>query len=59
VYDIHVARYSAGLTNQLAVLNVESQWLAQRRSSIDLRARELDNRVALMKSLGGGWRDAR
>ncbi len=58
-YDIHLARYSAGLTNQLAVLNAESQWLAQRRSAIDLRARELDNRVALMKSLGGGWRDAR
>ncbi len=58
-FDIHAARYSAGLTNQLAVLNAESQWLAQRRSAIDLRARELDNRVALMKSLGGGWRDAR
>jgi len=58
-YDIHVARYSAGLINQLAVLNAESQWFAQRRSAIDLRARELDNRVALMKSLGGGWRDAR
>jgi NodT family efflux transporter outer membrane factor (OMF) lipoprotein len=59
VYDIHLARYGAGLTNQLAVLNAESQWLAQRRSAIDVRARELDNRVALMKSLGGGWRDAR
>ena len=57
-YDIHVARYNAGLTNQLALLNAENQWLAQRRSAIDLRARELDNRVALMKSLGGGWREA-
>lgn len=57
-YDIHVARYNAGLTNQLVLLNAENQWLAQRRSAIDLRARELDNRVALMKSLGGGWPEA-
>jgi NodT family efflux transporter outer membrane factor (OMF) lipoprotein len=58
-YDTYLARYTAGLTNQLTVLNAESQWLAQRRSAVDLRARELDNRVALMKSLGGGWRDVR
>ena len=57
-YDVHVARYDAGLTNQLAVLNAQSQWLSQRRSATDLRARELDNRVSLLKSLGGGWRDA-
>jgi outer membrane protein TolC len=27
--------------------------------AVDVRARELDNRVALMKALGGGWRDER
>ena len=56
-YDIHVQRYGAGLTNQQAVLNAQTQWLAERRVAIDLRARELDNRVFLMKSLGGGWHD--
>lgn len=58
-YQVSVARFSAGLTNQLAVLNAETQWLAQRRVAVDLQARELDNRVALMKALGGGWRDER
>jgi NodT family efflux transporter outer membrane factor (OMF) lipoprotein len=58
-YDIYVVRYSAGLINQQMVLNAQNQWLAERRTAIDLLARELDNRVALMKSLGGGWRDVR
>ncbi len=58
-YDIHAARYSAGLINQQVVLSAQNQWLAERRTAIDLRARELDGRVALMKSLGGGWRDVR
>lgn len=58
-YQVSVERFSAGLTNQLAVLNAETQWLAQRRVAVDLHARELDNRVALMKALGGGWRDER
>jgi NodT family efflux transporter outer membrane factor (OMF) lipoprotein len=58
-YDIYVVRYSAGLINQQMVLNAQNQWLAERRTAIDLLARELDNRVVLMKSLGGGWRDVR
>jgi NodT family efflux transporter outer membrane factor (OMF) lipoprotein len=58
-YQVSVARFNAGLTNQLSVLSAETQWLAQRRVAADLHAREFDNRVALMKALGGGWRDAR
>ena len=58
-YQVSVDRFNAGLTHQLAVLNAETQWLAQRRVAVDLQARELDNRVALMKALGGGWRDER
>ena len=58
-YQVSLDRFNAGLTNQLAVLNAETQWLAQRRVAVDVRARELDNRVALMKALGGGWRDER
>lgn len=50
-------RHDAGLGNYLQVLNAETQLLAQRRLAADLRARQLDTRIALMKALGGGWSD--
>jgi NodT family efflux transporter outer membrane factor (OMF) lipoprotein len=56
-YAFAVQRYQAGLSTYLVVLNAESQLLAQRRLAVDLRARQFDNRVALMKALGGGWTD--
>ena len=31
--------------------------LAQRRQAVDLRARQLDTQLQLMKALGGGWSD--
>ncbi len=58
-YRIQRDRFEAGMSNQLALLNAESALLAQQRARTDVRARELDNRVALMKSLGGGWRAER
>jgi outer membrane protein TolC len=58
-YRIQRDRYVAGMSNQLALLNAETALLAQQRARTDVRARELDNRVALMKSLGGGWRAER
>ena len=56
-YGFSVQRYQAGLSSYLVVLNTESQLLAQRRRAVDLRARQFDTRVALMKALGGGWTD--
>ena len=56
-YAFSVQRYQAGLSTYLVVLNTEAQVLAQRRLGVDLRARQLDTRVALMKALGGGWTD--
>ncbi|MEG3002009.1 MAG: efflux transporter outer membrane subunit [Comamonas sp.] len=56
-YDFAVQRYQAGLTGQVVVLNTETQVIAQRRLAVDLRARELDTRIALMQALGGGWQD--
>ena len=56
-YAFSVQRYQAGLSSYLVVLNTESQLLAQRRLAVDLRARQFDTRVALMKALGGGWTD--
>jgi NodT family efflux transporter outer membrane factor (OMF) lipoprotein len=56
-HSLALQRYRAGLGNYLIVLNTESQWLAQRRLAVDVLARQLDTRVALMKALGGGWTD--
>jgi len=39
------------------VLSTESQVLAQRRLAVDLRARQIDTQLQLMKALGGGWTD--
>lgn len=50
-------RFDAGLGNYLAVLQAEAPVLEQRRKAIELRARQLDNRVLLMHALGGGWVD--
>ena len=54
-YDIAVQRYDAGLGNLLQVLGAETAVLNQRRQSVDLAARALDNQVALMRALGGGY----
>lgn len=56
-YRFAQERYRAGLGNYLVVLSTESQVLAQRRLAVDLHARQLDTRIALMKALGGGWTD--
>jgi len=56
-YRFAQERYRAGLGNYLLVLTTENQVLAQRRLAVDLRARQLDTRLVLMKALGGGWTD--
>lgn len=54
-YAIARRRYEAGLANYLQVLSAETQVLAQRRQAVDLAARRLDNQVAVMRALGGGY----
>jgi NodT family efflux transporter outer membrane factor (OMF) lipoprotein len=54
-YELSLERYKAGLGNYLIVLNTESQWLSQQRLFVDLQARQLDTRVALVRALGGGF----
>ena len=56
-YALAMQRYGAGLGSYLVVLNAENQVLAQRRLAVDLRARQFDTYLALMKALGGGWND--
>jgi outer membrane protein TolC len=57
-YDLATQRYKAGLGTYLTVLTAESSVLAQRRLAADLKARALDSQVALIRALGGGYRDA-
>ncbi|MES2182917.1 MAG: efflux transporter outer membrane subunit [Pseudomonadota bacterium] len=58
-YDIALQRYRAGLGTYLNVLTAETSVLAQRRLAVDLAARRLDNQVALIRALGGGYVDHR
>src|SRR5258707_9910552 len=57
-YGLAVARYRAGLGNYLQVLAVETQVLEQRSLLADLRARELDLSIDLIRALGGGYEEA-
>jgi NodT family efflux transporter outer membrane factor (OMF) lipoprotein len=50
-------RMAAGLGNAVVVLSSETAVLAQRRAQADVRARQLDNQINLMKALGGGWQE--
>jgi NodT family efflux transporter outer membrane factor (OMF) lipoprotein len=50
-------RFAAGLGNAVLVLSAETAVLTQSRAQADLRARQIDNQINLMKALGGGWRD--
>ncbi|GAA3997259.1 efflux transporter outer membrane subunit [Comamonas faecalis] len=54
-YDFAQQRYRAGLGGYLVVLASETQVLAQRQQGVDLLARQLSARIALMQALGGGW----
>jgi NodT family efflux transporter outer membrane factor (OMF) lipoprotein len=54
-YGIAVARYRAGLGNTLQVLVAETQVLEQRNLRTDLRYRELDLSIDLIRALGGGF----
>ena len=56
-FDLARQRYQAGLGNYLVVLTAETNVLAQRRASLDLKAHHLGAEVALSRALGGGWRD--
>ena len=54
-YDLAMQRYRAGLGGYLTVLNAESNVLAQRRLTTDLRARAVDSQMLLVRALGGGY----
>ena len=53
-YELSFERYKAGIGNYLIVLNTESQWLNQQKQSVELQARQIETRIALVRALGGG-----
>ena len=55
--DLAMARYKAGLGSFLTVLSAQNNVLVQRRVSIDLKFRSIDADVALVRALGGGYRE--
>jgi NodT family efflux transporter outer membrane factor (OMF) lipoprotein len=56
-YSVAVARYRAGLGNYLQVLAAETLVLEQKNLGADLRYRELDLSIDLIRALGGGFEE--
>ncbi len=54
-YALAMQRFGAGLVSYLTVLSAESAVIAQRQASVDLRARQLNIDIALVRALGGGF----
>ena len=54
-YDLATQRYRAGLGGYLTVLAAESNVIAQRRMTTDLRARAIESQMLLVRALGGGY----
>jgi outer membrane protein TolC len=54
---VALLRYRAGLSNQLPVLVADDAVVAAERTAADLAALRLAADVALVRALGGGYRD--
>jgi NodT family efflux transporter outer membrane factor (OMF) lipoprotein len=55
--DVAALRYQAGLSNQLAVLIADDAVVVARRTAADVTAYRLAADVALVRALGGGFRE--
>jgi NodT family efflux transporter outer membrane factor (OMF) lipoprotein len=55
--QIALAQYKAGLTNQLTVLNADTNALEADQTVVDLKMNRRDQQIALAASLGGGYAD--
>jgi multidrug efflux system outer membrane protein len=51
-------RLNAGLADRAVVLNAQTSVLQQQAKALQLHARQLNTEVALIKALGGGYRQA-
>ena len=57
IYHIAEQREQAGLINHTAVLNAQTNLLAQQSADIDLKTRAVDLNINLVRALGGGFHD--
>jgi outer membrane protein TolC len=48
-------RYEGGVDNYLQVITAQTTALANERNDIDIRRRQMDASVLLVKAVGGGW----
>lgn len=58
-YSLTLTRYRGGLATYLDVLSAEDAVIAARRSQADLETRAFSVDIALVKALGGGFRQPR
>jgi NodT family efflux transporter outer membrane factor (OMF) lipoprotein len=56
-HQLAFTQYRAGLTNQLTVLNAETNALAADRTVVNLTMDRRDQQIALAAALGGGYTD--
>jgi outer membrane protein TolC len=49
------SRYNGGITTYLEITTAENVALANERTAVDLRTRQMVASVNLVKALGGGW----
>ena len=56
-YSLTLTRYRGGMATYLDVLSAEDAVISARRSLADLEARAFSVDIALVKALGGGFRD--
>jgi outer membrane protein TolC len=54
-YDLALLRYREGIGNFLQVLSVEAPLLEQQSLAAELRARQLEIAINLVRALGGGF----
>ncbi|HZI84916.1 MAG TPA: efflux transporter outer membrane subunit [Casimicrobiaceae bacterium] len=54
---ITLNQYRAGTANYLAVIVVQAQALANERTAVSILGQRLNASVALIKALGGGWKE--
>jgi outer membrane protein TolC len=54
-YDLALLRYREGIGNFLQVLSVEAPLLEQQSLAAELRARQLEIAINLVRALGGGY----
>jgi multidrug efflux system outer membrane protein len=55
--DSASARYERGLSNKLIAMQAHQPVIVERLALLDLNARRLSQDIALIKALGGGYRN--